>query len=160
MNLGELQKNFQSYILQNDSRIEKNIAPSKNLSSSQQIQIYQNGYYERIVSAMTQDFPIMLAMLGENAFSSLVRDYISHYPSDDFNLRYIGKNLSVFIISKDSSFIAYSELAKLEFLMCVENSLREINFESNFNVMEVYNAFHVKGKLIALNLNRSIAPPT
>lgn len=150
MNLKQLQKNFQSYILQNDAQIEKNIAPSKNLSPSQQIQIYQNGYYERIIAAMMQDFPIIVALLGEDAFSSLVRDYISHYPSDHFNLRYIGKNLSLFILSKDPSFISYGELARLEYMMCFADPLCEINFESDFNVVEVYNAFYLEGKLVEL----------
>lgn len=150
MNLKQLQKNFQSYLLKNDSRIEKNIAPSKNLTSMQQIQIYQNGYYERIIAAMMQDFPIITALLGERAFSSLVRDYISHYPSDHFNLRFIGKNLSAFIVSTEASLVAYSELAKLEYLMCAENQLAEVSFESDFNVVEVYNAFHAGSELIPL----------
>lgn len=154
MNLKQLQKNFQSYILKNDFQIEKDIAPSKNLSPSQQIQIYQNGYYERIIAAMMQDFPIMVAMLGESAFSSLVRDYISHYPSKHFNLRYIGKNLSAFILSKDASLIAYSELAKLEYVMCTvenaENAVNNVEFEFDFNVLDVYDAFYLEGKLVEL----------
>ena len=117
MNLQNLQKNFQSYILNNNSEITKNILSSKNLSASQQIQIYQNAYYERIVAAMMQDFPTITAFLGESAFAGLVCDYINHYPSQHFNLRYIGKNLSDFIAQKDESFAAFSDLAKLEYMM-------------------------------------------
>ena len=79
-----------------------------------------------------------------------MRDYISHYPSDHFNLRFIGKNLSAFIVLKEASLIAYSELAKLEYLMCTENQLAEVNVESDFNVVEVYNAFHATNALIPL----------
>ena len=149
MNLQNLQKNFQSYILNNNSEITKNISSSKNLSASQQIQIYQNAYYERIVAAMMQDFPTITAFLGESAFAGLVCDYINHYPSQHFNLRYIGKNLSDFIAQKDESFAAFSDLAKLEYMMC-DLDASEIHFQSDFNVVEVYNAFHHENRLIVL----------
>lgn len=143
MNLKQFQTHFQSYILNNDPRI------TKNLSQSQQVQIYQNGYYERIAVAMLQDFPIIVAFLGENAFSSLARDYINHYPSRHFNLRYVGKNLPAFLLQKDNSLLPFSELARLEYGMC-ETNASEIEFQSDFNVVEVYHAFHFENKLIEL----------
>jgi hypothetical protein len=153
MNLKILQEKFQSYLLNNDSQIAKNIKSSQQLTSAQQIQIYQNSYHERMIAALSQDFPILRAILGENAFSSLVRDYMSHYPSEDFNLRHVGKNLSDFIISKDHSLRPYSELAKLEYAMCMANASQEIAFESDFNVVEVYHHFHRDNQLIPIKSN-------
>jgi hypothetical protein len=150
MSIKELQKNFQSAILKNNTAILKNISESSNLSPKNQLQIYQNGYQERLIGAMKQDFPIIAAILGDNAFSSLVTDYIAHYPSTHFNLRYIGKNLGVFFLEKDVHFAAFSDLAKLEYLMCHADASEEIYFESPFNAVAVYNAFHDEGRLIQL----------
>ena len=79
-NLKQLQYNFQNAILNN--------------STEEKLKIYQNSYYERIILAMKQDFPIMTAMLTDDVFSGLICDYIDAYPSRDFTLRTIGKNLS------------------------------------------------------------------
>jgi hypothetical protein len=149
MTLKKLQTQFLSGILKNNTRIIKKISSSKNLSSRQQLQIYQNAYFERIIAAMSQDFPITKSFLGEGAFYSLVQDYINHYPSRDFNLRYIGKYLSDFLLQKDKSFAAFSDLAKLEYVMC-ETDKSEIHFESDFNVVDVYNIFHTENRLIKL----------
>src|SRR5437868_6412927 len=116
MNLAELQKNFQSYLLQNNTEVVQQILSSENLSPTQHLQIYQNSYLERIIAAMQQDFPIILSIVGESAFSSLVHDYINHYPSKNFNLRYVGKYLSEFILQRDASLQAFSDLAKSEYL--------------------------------------------
>ncbi len=154
--LAQLQQNFQSYILENNTQLVKNILPSKNLSALQQIQIYQNSYFERIIAALTQDFPVIHAFLGDSAFASLARDYISHYPSHDFNLRFIGKHLSEFLKNKDPIFLAFSDLAKLEYRMCdAEES--DNHFHSDFNVIEVYNAFHCEDRLISLEFQAPLS---
>lgn len=112
--LKKFQSDFQSYLLKNKSTITKNIITSKKLSAKKRLRIYQNGYYARMIQAMQQDFPKLYAALGESAFASLVRDYIDHYPSRHFNLRYAGKYLSEFILSRDSAFESYAALASLE----------------------------------------------
>ncbi|MCX7125975.1 MAG: DNA-binding domain-containing protein [Gammaproteobacteria bacterium] len=152
MTLKQLQKNFQSAILENNSRILKSISTSKNLSESQQIQIYQNAYCERIVGAMKQDFPVLCASIGESAFSSLVCDYLKTHPSQNYNLRYIGENLAEFILLRDASLEAYADLAKLEWLFCEsEIDLKEREFQTQFNVVAVWQEFQ-DGKMIDLQL--------
>ena len=154
INLESLQNNFQNELLQNTAVTAENIISTDSLSSQAKLQIYQNSYYERIIAAMQQDFPITLAFLGEGAFASLVCEYIHHYPSTHFNLRFVGKQLSQFILKKDDALGAFSDLAKLEYLMCeVEMQLiavSDINFESNYNIIAVWNAYHTENKLIEL----------
>jgi hypothetical protein len=123
MNLKKYQEHFQSFILKNKNDIEKNILPAKNLSPSEQMGIYQNSYYERIIAAMMQDFPTILGHLGEDAFASMVRDYIDCYPSTDFNLKYIGKNLAAFLLEKDKSLLPFSELAQSEYDVCAHTDV-------------------------------------
>jgi len=112
MNLKQLQQHFQSYILNNDLTILQNVSVSTHAS------IYQNAYYERIINAMKQDFPVLSSLIGDSAFASMVTDYLKSHPSTHFNLRYVGKNLSDFILSRDAELEAYADLAKSEWLVC------------------------------------------
>jgi len=114
-NIKQLQSDFQSYIFENNLNIVESISPSKKLSASQRMQIYQNNYYACVISAMKQDFPVLCAHLGEAAFNSMVCDYVRAYPSQHFNLSYIGKNLADFILEKDQSFKVYADLARSEY---------------------------------------------
>ena len=111
MTLKTLQSDFQEYILKNNLTILKNITQKNRLS------IYQNSYYARIITAMKQDFPRLCESLGDSAFASLVTDYINTFPSKNFNLRYVGKDLAHFIASKDPDFAPYAEMAQAEWLM-------------------------------------------
>ncbi|OGT50372.1 MAG: hypothetical protein A3E82_05000 [Gammaproteobacteria bacterium RIFCSPHIGHO2_12_FULL_38_11] len=113
--LKTMQREFQSYLLKNDLRVLNSITPSKTLSAKQQLQIYQNSYYERIIATMKQDFPLLCESIGDAAFASLVSDYIKAFPSQNFDLRYVGKNLAKFILSQDESFAPYADLAEQEF---------------------------------------------
>lgn len=138
-NLKQLQSNFQNTIL--------NAAIPEG-----RLRIYQNGYYERIITAMKQDFPVIHAFLGEKAFSGLICDYIDAYPSRHFNLRLIGENLSCFLKSKgEETILPFVDLAEFEWLMCQsEFNKAEINFKSSFNITEVWHAFHADNKLIEI----------
>ena len=118
MTLKEIQQQFQSCLLKNNSDINFYIKDTGNLSAQSRLQIYKNSYFERIANALSQDYPVLNAAIGEHAFSSLARDYIKTYPSSDFNLRSTGKFLSDFILSKNPEFLMYADLAKLEWLLC------------------------------------------
>jgi len=104
--------------------------------------IYQNGYYERLISALKQDFPVLCEQIGESAFAGLIMDYVSHYPSKHYNLRTIGKHLSEFILSRDADFAFYADLARLEWLMCCDNVEAIKSFESKYAVVDVVNAYY------------------
>ena len=114
MMLKNIQKTFQQSLLKNDDGFVSTIKSSKNLSSKKSMQIYQNAYYVRIIAAMAQDFPLLHEKIGESAFASLITDYLESYPSKHFNLRYVGKNLSKFIVERDPAFKLFSDLAAQE----------------------------------------------
>ena len=128
MQLKTLQHQFQSYILNNDTEVLSSM-------ESGHVTIYQNGYYTRIIDAMKQDFPILCQHLGDSAFAGLIMDYVKHYPSKHYNLRTIGKYLSEFILSRDLDFAFYSELARLEWLICTDSEEITI-FESAYSIAD------------------------
>ena len=114
--LQKLQEDFQAYVLGNSTAVVKKIVSTKKLTAKKRLQIYQHSYMERIIQAIQQDFPRLCAAIGEPAFVSLVEDYIAHYPSHDYNLRYIGKNVAAFIMSRDADFKPYADLARQEWM--------------------------------------------
>ena len=149
MHLKTFQEQFQSFILESDETIIRCIAPSRLLSSEEKIRIYQNGYSERLIGAMQQDFPVLCALLGESAFSGLVCDYIDAYPSRDYNLRFVGKKLSDFIVEKDAALQAFSDLARFEYFLCDAEGKNEVaHFQSDFNVVEVWTVFYAEHRVI------------
>lgn len=119
MSLKILQENFQASILIDDISVLKKLVAPIHLSEADSMSIYRNGYFQRIIQAMMQDFPQLCAHLGEAAFAGLVCDYLENYPPTDFNLRYVGKNLADFILSRDPAFAPYAELARAEWAACV-----------------------------------------
>lgn len=126
-NLKQFQIQFQSDILKNTLSMTDHIVSSNNLSAKERIHIYQNGYYARIIVAMKQDFPRLCEIIGESAFESLVCDYIETHPSQHYNLRTIGKNLAIFILSRDASFRYFSDLAAEEFYL-IESAIPTSTF--------------------------------
>ena len=138
-------------MLNNDDTVIAQIQASKNLTAQSRLNIYQNSYYERMIGALAQDYPVLQAHLGEDAFASLIRDYIKKYPSTHFNLRFVGKQLAEFILSCDADFLAYAELARLEWLYCESGIIGQAQkFSSRFNALEVWQAYREKGELLQL----------
>ena len=135
MQLKTLQHQFQTYILNNDPVILSDM-------NSGHMTIYQNGYYARIIEAMKQDFPVLCEHLGESAFAGLITDYVAHYPSKHYNLRTVGKYLSEFIISCNSQFEFYADMARLEWLICCDDVEAIKSFESKYNIGDVVNAHY------------------
>lgn len=151
MTLKELQQQFQSHLLNNDDAVVEKIQASKNLSAQLCLNIYKNSYVERIIDALSQDYPVLKAHLGNDAFASLIRDYLKKYPSTHFNLRFVGKQLPHFILSCDADFLPYAELARLEWLYCESDMDGATKmFESEFNVLDVWRTFRDSNQLLPL----------
>ena len=135
MKLKTLQRQFQSYIFKSDTLILSEMTPDR-------MTIYQNGYYERIITALKQDFPVLCKALGDSAFSGLVRDYLQSYPSTHYNLRVIGQYLSEFILSRDPGFAYYADLAKLEWFVSCDDWDAVQSFESQYDVMKYMQEYY------------------
>lgn len=69
------------------------IKPNDLLSSSDRLEIYNRQYWFRVMAAVTEDFPGLLAVLGEEKFDQLVLAYLKENPSTSFTLRNLGSKL-------------------------------------------------------------------
>lgn len=54
-------------------------------------------YFARIRDALREDFPACCAVVGAEAFTALVRRYLSAHPPHRFSLRYAGEQLAAFL---------------------------------------------------------------
>jgi hypothetical protein len=59
--------------------------------------VYRDAYVGRFVEVLADDFPRLARLLGDDAFRSLVRDYVGRWPSTNPSLRHLGAHLPSFV---------------------------------------------------------------
>lgn len=146
----DIQQNFFAFLQGNDETIIPSVVSTDQLSANSRLTIYKNGYYERFITALSQDFPVLKASLGARAFSSMIIHYMQKHPSSSDTLRWLGKNLSAFILACHHDFLPYADLAKLEWLL-LEKSLHASQYylTTFYNVLEIVQSFHAAEKIVA-----------
>jgi hypothetical protein len=70
------------------------IAPNSQLSAFERLEIYNRQYWYRVLSALTEDFPALRAVVGTPAFEALSVAYLAAHPSRSFSLRNLGSGLA------------------------------------------------------------------
>lgn len=97
MTLAELQTKFQAGILENDQAVLVSIADSRKTDRSTLFAVYYDAYRMRLAEFLSNDFPILRARLGDEAFGRLIEDYILSAPSRQRNARWYGARLPDFM---------------------------------------------------------------
>lgn len=69
------------------------IKPNDRLTSFERLEIYNRQYWFRILSALTDDFPGLRAVLGDRKFDALAQAYLRDCPNTSFTLRNLGSKL-------------------------------------------------------------------
>jgi hypothetical protein len=73
------------------------VQPNRSLSAFERLEIYNRQYWFRVVSALTEDFPALEAVVGSETFDILARTYLAAHPSRSFTLRNLGSRLPVWL---------------------------------------------------------------
>src|ERR1700756_5599666 len=73
------------------------ICPNDRLSSFERLEIYNRQYWFRLVSAVSEDFPTLNALLGFKRFDALILSYLNENPSTSWTLRDLGAKLPSFL---------------------------------------------------------------
>jgi hypothetical protein len=73
------------------------IKPNDRLSSFDRLEIYNRQYWFRILDCLYDDYPGLLAVVGDEKFLKLATAYLSKYQSDSYTLRNLGDRLEKFI---------------------------------------------------------------
>lgn len=76
------------------------IKPNRQLTSFDRLEIYNRGYWFRVLDCFFEDYPGLRAVLGERRFSRLAMAYLSAHPSHSFTLRNLGCCLVDFIAAR------------------------------------------------------------
>lgn len=73
------------------------IKPNDRLTSFERLEIYNRQYWFRVISAVSEDFPALAAVLGSKRFDALVLAYLKENPSTSFTLRNLGARLPAWL---------------------------------------------------------------
>ncbi|MDQ1473362.1 MAG: hypothetical protein QOJ99_4842 [Bryobacterales bacterium] len=69
------------------------VKPNDTLTSAERLQIYNRGYWYRVLDSLREDFPGLRVLLGETAFTNLSEAYLADCPSTSFTLVNLGSKL-------------------------------------------------------------------
>jgi hypothetical protein len=69
------------------------IKPNDRLTSFERLEIYNRQYWFRVLSALSEDFPGLHAVLGERLFDAMAKAYLIANPSRSFTLRNLGARM-------------------------------------------------------------------
>jgi hypothetical protein len=97
MNLAELQTKFQAGIIEDDKSILTSVVSSRKTGRAALFAVYHDAYRMRLAEFLSNDFPILRAHLGDEAFGRLVEDYILSAPSRQRNARWYAARLPEFM---------------------------------------------------------------
>jgi hypothetical protein len=87
------------------------IKPSQSLNSFERLEIYNKQYWYRLHDCLEDDFPGLLAILGQKKFSTLCEAYLVNYPSTNFDLNALGNKLPQFIRDNPAYVAPYARMA-------------------------------------------------
>ncbi len=110
--LSDLQTAFKAHLLEGAGEIVARVQSTPGLAAEVRLDIYRNAYHARLEEALATDYEALRAVLGEEAFSTLSRDYIQAFPSTHFSLRWFGRKLADFL-TVHPPYLARPDLAEL-----------------------------------------------
>lgn len=69
------------------------IRPNSELTSFERLEIYNRQYWFRVIGAVSEDYPALQALLGDERFDALVLAYLKQRPSTSWTLRDLSAEL-------------------------------------------------------------------
>ena len=75
------------------------IAPNKQLTAFERLEIYNRQYWFRVLDSFAEDFAALRIILGSRAFHRLSVAYLTTHPSRSFTLRNLGAHLVAWLIA-------------------------------------------------------------
>jgi hypothetical protein len=117
--LGELQGDFQDYLLRGDAAVERHVLGTPRVPAATRLGIYAHAYRSRLAEALGSNFPALARLLGESDFATLAAEYVRTHDSPFFSIRYYGDDLANFLGAHEDYAAAplLAELARWEWLM-------------------------------------------
>ncbi len=104
--------------LEQGRQIGRLVTPGPQLSAAQGLQIYNDGYFARLVECLEDDYPALSYALGESTFVELAHAYIEQHRSRSPSLNNYGQWMAAFCGARTESWAAFAaDLARLEWAL-------------------------------------------
>ena len=97
MQLRELQQDMQRHLLGEESAVAAAIVDAPPLPAAERLAIYRNAYQVRLIDALHDTYPILHALLGDEAWLVLGEAYVAAHPSVFRSIRWYGGELADFL---------------------------------------------------------------
>jgi hypothetical protein len=119
MTLRELQVGLQRHLLTGDSDIVSAIVDAPPLNPEERLGIYRDAYRIRLIEALDNTYPVLHAILGDEMFEDLGREFVAAHSSVYRNIRWYGRELNNFLahLSPYDAQPILAELASLEWTL-------------------------------------------
>ncbi len=131
--LTDLQSDFQSFLLDGNERMLSRVTGTAKVGAEQRLAIYYDAYRLRLLEALTSNYPVLRAWIGDEEFENAGIAYLTAHPSRHFSIRWFGHRLPEFLAATEpwsgTPFLA--EIASLEW------ALSEVFDAENGTVMAV-----------------------
>jgi hypothetical protein len=70
------------------------------LDAAGRIDVYARMYCARLIEALADDFPRVLAAVGTEQFDTLAHDYVERHPSRHPSIRFVGEDFAAFLANR------------------------------------------------------------
>ncbi|MFT4059836.1 MAG: DNA-binding domain-containing protein [Legionella sp.] len=117
MTLLQLQKQFQAFLLSEQTEIHEAIVQTNAVCVETRLGIYRDAYILRLIDSLKANFPSLYLYLGTEEFNCLSRAYINAHPSSYRSIRWFGDVLAEFIKNYYPQDLHLAELADFEWKM-------------------------------------------
>src|SRR5688572_30315869 len=114
MNLAQLQRAFQTHVLNGHEAIAAAVNESETVPAAIRLAVYADAYRLRLADALAHNYPRLQQLLGDENFSVLARDYLDTHPSTDPSVRWFGHRLAEYLQQHHSDPPILADLASWE----------------------------------------------
>ena len=73
------------------------VKPNDRLTAVERLEIYARSYWFRVLDCLYEDFPGLIAVVGEKKFMKIATDFLAQFPSESFTMRNLGSRLPAYI---------------------------------------------------------------
>ncbi len=113
--LYRIQKNMMAWLVEKQQEnIKKDIIDSQDVSPEIRLSVYGDGYGYRLIDALSENYPAVHTLLGDDDFFAMAYAYMDSFPSKHFSLRFFGSELEGFLKDYLPDIPVIAEMAKFE----------------------------------------------
>ena len=119
--LHRLQKSMMAWLIEkNSDAVKPDIVDTGEVSKvsiEQRLAVYGNAYGYRLIDALSENYPAVHTLLGDDDFYKMSYAYMDAYPSQHFSLRYFGHQLENFLKTYHPDMPVLTEMARFEWAL-------------------------------------------